>query len=1282
MKKITKKILSIALFVLCAVCGALSLVACKDKNGAGSGVKVTLVGETYAETTFTLKKGDALPVITETDKDFEGYWTDAAYTEKYDGETVPAKDVTLYYKQNYQYYTVNLDFGELGVKTLFKARRGVNEVIPDSALADFSVAGFAETAGGDIKYAVGTESNKVYNLAEKDGTATLYAVYEIKNVEDFTIENGTVTAYNGAATEITLPYGATKIAAEAFKDNKTLTSVTVPATYTSIGKGAFAGCEKLETVTVPFVGGTRTSNRFFAYIFGASGYAENEFSFAAYVMNNNNLYMGDMHFENLFVPRTLKTVIINDTVKEFAEGAFYKAYSLENVILENPAALNKIGDYAFAYCPALGKQSDIKVSVCFDWLSSVTEIGKYAFAAYTGNYENAAKEMYPYGEEYKDTYVAKLYESPYPFTNLTDIPELTNVQTIKDSAFNFCYAIKDVKFGNKLKTLGMNAFYYCATHTSLSLPDSVTEIGEYAFFSNASVLTLDIGANVRSIGTRAFAYCSSLSQIKFAGEDAPIVGNQAFCNSLKSSTNPTTGSTEYEMVIDDMRMYVPDGAAKSYASSLAAYKDYIEVAQSDIAPAYWYDKNGELTTKFEFTSGGIVNVTDKNQAFILSVDYWNFGKPTYGANCGESYPMMYEFIDEKTYDLTAGLHNKPLYANQKVVHIWHPELLNWDGSTLNNLYFIVTELPYNIDGTKYLLPVMVKTVGVEQGGTKYGDVKVTGSYVAYVNKYGAVKIGKASKESGSEVENWFDDPADTYYMSFEKSADHEYKATYYNDKYEIIKTMLFRSKMKGATDSVEDPLYLVYDSSTEPDATASDVLFAVNSAFNDNNELYLDGLGSARIKIGNDSYSVGTVTNGKDLKFGEEGFTLSLSAISKNGTLDASLTGTVTFGKVAKSGEYLTLTATIGDVSYEFVNVTYDAGWYRTGYGEYKGQTINYPVKSDDLANDEWRYKILTDVQLGATINLYVYAPDGNRDNPEFAYFREYTEDDNLYCGEVKFRKNGVMKFAYGDGDEREARLVDKRGSFELDDKGGTTYRKFVHYVDSEDMTLVLTENFYGTTLYYYTVKTDGFGNMYVLDQHDDGFDDAYMGTYDDYGSFTANGTTYYELIFKGRKLDADNKPVGEEKTFWILYAFSSLSAYSDDYADAQWYGTLASIYENRDDKKFTAYDNFGYKLYDITVDVYGNTSYKAYSYTLTMDGKVTYTEVKNESIDRLVAVMDGSGEVSYFFAVGNDGTASYSLRLTGDNSLKVSKEGAGLKFTTETASAVLEIELDKLKKL
>ena len=1278
MKNFTKKILSITLLLVAAVCGVFALVACKDNGNSASGVKVTLVSETYAETVFTLKQGDALPTINETDKDFEGYWTDASYTQKYDGETVPANNVTLYYKQNYQYYTVNLDFGDLGVKTLSKVRRGVREVIPDSALADYSVAGFAETKGGDIKYAVGTESNRIYNLAEKNGTVTLYAVYEVKNAEEFTIENGTVTAYNGTETEITLPYGATRIAAEAFKDNKTLTSVTVPATYTSIGKGAFAGCDALTTITLPFVGGTRTTNRFFAYIFGASRYQDNDFEFCAYVMNGTSLYYGDQQFENLLIPRTLKTVIINDTIKDFADYSFYKAYSLENVVLENPEALNKVGNYAFAYCPALGRQSDVGMAVCFDWLSYVSEIGESAFETYLGNYENTTvKEIYPLGEAYKDTYTAKLYESPYPFTCLTDIPELSNVKTIGKNAFYFCFGINDIRFGNKLETVGTQAFYYCATHTSLSLPDSVREIGEFAFWCNRSVLTLDLGANIQRIGTRAFAYCESLSQVTFAGEDAPIVGHQAFCNQIEIVEDPTTGDSTQTPVIGDLRIYVPDGSYDAYLSNLSAYKEYLAVAESSVAPAYWYDKNGELTTKFEFTSGGIVNVTDKNQAFILSVDYWNFGEPTYGATCGESYPMMYEFVDEETYALTAGKHNKPLYPNQKVVHIWHPELLDYAGSTLNNLYFLITDLPYTANGETYLLPTMTLTVGVDQGGRDYGKAEETGSYVASVNKYGAVKIGKVTmKSSHVPTMSWIDDPEGTYYMSFVNTGDHEYKATYYNDKFVVIKEMLFRSKQVGALESVSDPLYLVDDAD-------ENILFEANSHYNDSNELYLDGTGSATVKIGDNTYSIATLTNDADKTFGEEGFTVNLSSITKNGSAAADLTGTIVFNKVAKSGDYLTVTATIGSDTYEFINVTYDTGWYRTGYGEYKGVDFDYPVINTDVtADDGWRYRLFTDVTLGNSIIMYVYAPDGDQNNPEAAYFREYFEDDTVVLGTITFRKNGVMQFKYSDGDVREAERTDKRGSFDIDAADGQSTRHFVYYDDSEDMTLVSTESFYGYTLYYYTVKTDGFGNMYILDEHDDGFCDAYLGTYDDYNSFTLNGTKYYELMFTGRKLDADNNPVGEEVNFWILYAFSSLKAYSDDYDDAQWYGVLSGIYDNHDDKNFTVYDNFGYKLYDVTVDIYGTTTYKAYDYTVSIDGKVTYTEKTDETVNRLVAVMGDSGNVVYFFVVGNDGSVLYTLRFNEDGSLKVSKDGAGIKFATATASVTVTIDLDKLQKL
>ena len=236
-------------------------------------------------------------------------------------------------------------------------------------------------------------------------------------------------------------------------------------------------------------------------------------------------------------------------------------------------------------------------------------------------------------------------------------------------------------------------------------------------------------------------------------------------------------------------------------------------------------------------------------------------------------------------------------------------------------------------------------------------------------------------------------------------------------------------------------------------------------------------------------------------------------------------------------------------------------------------------------------------------------------------------------------------------------------------------------------MTLNLIESYYGYSLYYYTVKTDGYGNMYILDQHDDGFDDAYVGTYDDYNSFTANGTTYYELIFKGKKLDeTTNTTVGEEKTFWILYAFSSLAAYSDDNDDAQWYGTLAGIYTDHGDKNITAYDEFGYKEFDINVDVYGNVSYKRFTHTATINGNVVYTEIESGEVARLVSVMSSDGGVAYFIAVDKNGNCLFTLRrydtVTGDAYFVFAYDAKGIKVSVDVADISVEIDVTKLKRL
>ena len=118
--------------------------------------------------------------------------------------------------------------------------------------------------------------------------------------------------------------------------------------------------------------------------------------------------------------------------------------------------------------------------------------------------------------------------------------------------------------------------------------------------------------------------------------------------------------------------------------------------------------------------------------------------------------------------------------------------------------------------------------------------------------------------------------------------------------------------------------------------------------------------------------------------------------------------------------------------------------------------------------------------------------------------------------GTVRYNADGSFTLISDAGEEFAARVLDKRGSFMVGDE------KYTRYDNSEDMTLALTEDFYGTPLYYYTVKTDGYGNMYILDEHDDGIQNVYLGTYDDYDSFVQNGSNYYELKFTGYLLDED----------------------------------------------------------------------------------------------------------------------------------------------------------------
>ncbi len=75
----------------------------------------------------------------------------------------------------------------------------------------------------------------------------------MSNPNDFLIENGVLTKYQGEGGDVVIPEGVTSVGESAFYifgRNSTLTSVVIPKGVTSIGNSAFRWCSSLTSVTI------------------------------------------------------------------------------------------------------------------------------------------------------------------------------------------------------------------------------------------------------------------------------------------------------------------------------------------------------------------------------------------------------------------------------------------------------------------------------------------------------------------------------------------------------------------------------------------------------------------------------------------------------------------------------------------------------------------------------------------------------------------------------------------------------------------------------------------------------------------------------------------------------------------------------------------------------------------------------------------------------------------------------------------------------------------------
>ena len=400
------------------------------------------------------------------------------------------------------------------------------------------------------------------------------------------IQNDTITGYNGTEKEVSIPSyyrgkPVLKIGKDAFNSNANIRKVVIPYGITVIGDSAFY-CSGLTSLDIP----DSVHTIEYAAFMGCFGI--DVLCIPNSVKTVEDAAFKGLGIESLTIPNGWETIGINifsycnkltsvtipDSVTKI-EDAFYCCDNiktvyftgditawcgidgLENVMSDTTSlyingiqpsgelviseSVTAIPSYAFVNCVGLTSVTipDSVTSIgdnafrnCSGLTSitipdSVTSIGNYAFQVCSGLTSATIGNR-----------VASI--GKYAFDcckGLTSITIPDSVKSIDSHAFSGCTGITSVKIGNGVISIGEYAFYDCMGLTSITIPDSVTSIGDYAFYYCTGLTSVTIGNSVMSIGNSAFGACSSLTSITIP-DSVTSIGSYAFqvCSGLTSVT--------------------------------------------------------------------------------------------------------------------------------------------------------------------------------------------------------------------------------------------------------------------------------------------------------------------------------------------------------------------------------------------------------------------------------------------------------------------------------------------------------------------------------------------------------------------------------------------------------------------------------------------------------------------------------------------------------------------------------------------------------------------------
>jgi len=144
-----------------------------------------------------------------------------------------------------------------------------------------------------------------------------------------------------------------------------------------------------------------------------------------------------------------------------------------------------------------------------------------------------------------------MYSGGRPPRNVGSVIIDNSVREIPRGAFQSCYQLTGVVFGNMLDGIEQRAFQFCESLRGVTMP-SVRSVGVDAFYRCQQLEYAVFGVDLQYVGRRAFGNCPSLRRITIPLKDIIIDDGAFHCDNL--ATVDLVGADDLQKTISSLHM--------------------------------------------------------------------------------------------------------------------------------------------------------------------------------------------------------------------------------------------------------------------------------------------------------------------------------------------------------------------------------------------------------------------------------------------------------------------------------------------------------------------------------------------------------------------------------------------------------------------------------------------------------------------------------------------------------------------------------------------------------